>query len=917
MAFHPFNWFRKHQKVIFAALTILCMFVFIGQFGAGDAVSRILDWVGASRATGDVVATMYNKKVYEGDLARLERHRKAANAVLRVMLVMPVPGTKQSAHDAVCQALLKELSSPSATSPLLGLDKIVQAAQMRTGERILDAFRGMPQQNHERMASFLRMQIQEDLSNVERKAALEAVTKDPDALNKLQRLARILGYQIWFLDSLFEPSGRTNQAPLIFGGGVKPEDLLDFRLWLHEADRLKINLTEEDVKKEVVADAAGAELFDANHTFTSDPLVVGFVRQNRELQIQSTAELLEAVRNEYRVAMAQGILLGNEPGLRAYRTRMGTASSPALATPDEFLNFVREQRTNLRVQFLPISAASYLPQVTEKPSASELKSRFDRFKDQEPSLISREPGFKEPRRIVVDVLAGSPQDPYYRDLARQSVKDLLTLSQPRNRLATALAAVTNPSYGRLVTVFDPLRHEYEEDQSKNHVGWFDDPREIGLTRDKRMGGFHYTSALKPAGLASLFGSLSGGSGLNAASSLALNAGVVEARTSLHFNLTMLLGLADPLHVLGAFSQLAVALPPPTPESLMLPQIVANFEERLAEGELNSNLSKVVQEVMKFRGKRGSEARKTANEEIAKLAKKYHLRQSGMPGPLTFDGLTTALKKKEKLGLDGVREAILSSFQGRTQRLEAVSATLFATFGSFEPRQQFAPEPSKEVFVWWRSEDLEPRARKFSEVEDQVVLAWRMERARQLARQKAEQLEDEINKGKLDVAAAQKVLATQKQGTLFELDNVAQLVPPREVLAARATEYRAYQVPEEKMDHLEFPPLDLAKQLMVLKRPGQATVITDMPAKTFYVAVLLERSVPTIEDFKAIYAKTPTSDTLYERFLAQRRQEYRKTVLEQLRREAVGRDDKKLDRDGRFKLSDAITKRESAARVEDE
>ena len=35
MAFNPFHSFRKHQKVIFAVMTIICMFVFVLQFGRG------------------------------------------------------------------------------------------------------------------------------------------------------------------------------------------------------------------------------------------------------------------------------------------------------------------------------------------------------------------------------------------------------------------------------------------------------------------------------------------------------------------------------------------------------------------------------------------------------------------------------------------------------------------------------------------------------------------------------------------------------------------------------------------------------------------------------------------------------------------------------------------------------------------
>ncbi len=68
MAFNPFHSFRKHQKAIFAVLTIMCMLVFVLQFGRGDMFERMAGLFGSSRGKGDVVATLYGKKVTTGEL---------------------------------------------------------------------------------------------------------------------------------------------------------------------------------------------------------------------------------------------------------------------------------------------------------------------------------------------------------------------------------------------------------------------------------------------------------------------------------------------------------------------------------------------------------------------------------------------------------------------------------------------------------------------------------------------------------------------------------------------------------------------------------------------------------------------------------------------------------------------------------
>src|SRR5260370_23645614 len=79
MAFNPFHGFRKHQKTFFAIMVIVCMFVFILQFGAGDAFTRALSWFGAGRGKGTVVATLNGTKVYETDLSQLNRQRSFAS----------------------------------------------------------------------------------------------------------------------------------------------------------------------------------------------------------------------------------------------------------------------------------------------------------------------------------------------------------------------------------------------------------------------------------------------------------------------------------------------------------------------------------------------------------------------------------------------------------------------------------------------------------------------------------------------------------------------------------------------------------------------------------------------------------------------------------------------------------------------
>src|SRR5262249_18129056 len=81
MAFNPFHGFRKHSKVIFAILTIICMITFILSFGRGDFFEWLVGLIGAGKK-GDVVTTLYDKKVYGREVQNRQIDREIAKDFL-------------------------------------------------------------------------------------------------------------------------------------------------------------------------------------------------------------------------------------------------------------------------------------------------------------------------------------------------------------------------------------------------------------------------------------------------------------------------------------------------------------------------------------------------------------------------------------------------------------------------------------------------------------------------------------------------------------------------------------------------------------------------------------------------------------------------------------------------------------------
>jgi hypothetical protein len=947
MAFNPFTWFRKHQKMLIAVTTIFVMFIFILQFGQGDAFQRMLGVFGAARAQGQVVTTLNGSKIREGDLDNVRRRRKlASNFMFR------------QAWDSVPRLLMDllntDLKTEAKDSPLIGLKALVERAQRRGNIPLRDMEQFLGRLPPQFLRQFVVEQTQRELAAINSDLQLlddlarkPEVRKDPENLRLLDKIGTALGFQSWawqHIDAarnLGLTFGQAMPEDLYFGGGYKRiDDLLDFLVWKHQADRLGITLTDKDVMKEINRDAAGQQLFDPDTRFERAKKVDDFLHREKE----TPRELLDALRDEFRASMAQGMLVGVEPGVREYRRLFGAATSPAVGTPGEFYNFYRDQRTTVSVRMLAVPVEKFLDQVKDKPTESELRARFGTFKDKEPSPFSRDPGFKEPRRILVEAVAGSPWDPFYRDQARKQVEAWKRYSDSAvlavNRFGAGFHLLPGAPFAGTVLsrlmplAFDPLGQPYEDYLKKWKEGFgepslLQEPWLSPLTDDrtdleKRAGRFHLSSLITPmntaavpdarlgaANVAAALGVLSGWAGRAAAPLASLNslyatATYYEVRTSLRLVLSQppAVALGNPL---GA-AAMAVRLQPDVPTRQQLePMLLASLQDSLAGSLLEQNLSTIRTELQKFRGKpRGGD------EYVKKAAKEYHLTFQSMREPLPLETMVEKVEKKQDLGIGALLDA-LKEGQGPRSRPQVYVEQLFVqpmgqSPGAYQAQQIPATEKRKQEVLWWRSEDLPARQRTFEQARELVVRAWKLDRARELARERAYQIEAEINKQKRSPADAVRFLREQEAGLgpLFELEGVAPLVvPQREVHMAVRGDYFNYRVPEDKLTLMPYPPQDLARQLLTLEEKGRATVVADQPARTFYVAVLEARDEPNARAFAELYARTPRYDTLYNLFLRERTEDYRRGVLEQLRREAG-----KVDKQGRFEVPAEIRKRDA-------
>ncbi|MFQ3652053.1 MAG: hypothetical protein SNJ75_17175, partial [Gemmataceae bacterium] len=465
MAYNPFTWFRKNQKALFAVLTIIIMFVFTASFGAGDVMHYINFWFATGRSSGPEVTPLGNRTVYASDVERVANQRELANRFLLMQL--------QSEQQAATDKLLNQLQKLDEGSPLLGLRMVL--------DELLIVQRGM--QNLQRMAMmgqlnqqlllFQRNQMLETLFRLMRDpstglpavAAREGVKENREYLELVMQAGALLGIETWML-------ARSSADAFLLGGDRSPESTLDFLLWQQQADRLGITLTDEDLAKQINRDLGGVEIFEPGTAMNKNKRVLQFIGGNQNREVLKPSELIDALREEYRVAMAQSLLLGFEPGIRVWRSVLHGGANPTTGTPDEFLHFVRSYRTTLRVQVMPVSVEPFVSKITQQPTQVELERLFTRYREQEPDPARRTPGFKLPRRVRAQYVIGSVQTPAFRDDGQTWAIYLLELSEPYRRAKMILlsgclsplgAGPLGPTLALLQPLLnDPVQQEYRQ-----------------------------------------------------------------------------------------------------------------------------------------------------------------------------------------------------------------------------------------------------------------------------------------------------------------------------------------------------------------------------------------------------------------------------------------------------------------------
>lgn len=223
------------------------------------------------------------------------------------------------------------------------------------------------------------------------------------------------------------------RRPRYFGTSAKLDDLVDFQIWLKEADRLGIHLTDQIVQEMIFH-----EMFSFGVTREgSHVAITGFGPREatllyydlrRDHYYASDTMVLRGIGNEFRVRIAQIALL--TMNFRP-QTAMGLKFDAGhdvreFLTPAMLWDIFRVQRAEASVGLLPISVenASILKEI-KPPTPDELKALFEgkdaegrAYRSRKFDPTSDTPGFEIPKKVRAEIITGDPNSRRNRNVAK-------------------------------------------------------------------------------------------------------------------------------------------------------------------------------------------------------------------------------------------------------------------------------------------------------------------------------------------------------------------------------------------------------------------------------------------------------------------------------------------------------------------
>jgi hypothetical protein len=778
-----------------------------------------------SRSPGEPVAEINGKKVSDREMAEVRQRRKLADDFMAA---------------AFAQALSKEYKSLLGQFGKFHKSLVENAIQRAAG----------------------------DLSELDRQLTLlrEQLKSTADSGKLIAHLPKIReNYRDQIIGLL------KNKGFKFFAGSDSDEGLFEFLLWRAEADRLGIQLTDDAVKEEFKKATRDNLSYD-----DATEIQQGLLRNT-----QARPEwILDGLKDEFRVRLAQTWHLGYRPGV---------FSEPAVAvTPDQFWQFYQRERSEMRVDVLPVDADSkyFLKQVKD-PSTAELKKFFDTYKGELKDPASPNAGLKKPARIQLEVIRADPETPYYKTMAlvslfasRASAPEVWLsrlLDEYENRKDNPKYNYELPRLGEIPDVMKAMPYYLCKPEERTGKG----PEKAVVTL---VGQILATGATQGHtwGFPSAYALTASAPGL---------AFVREYNERALFYASLSQGLASVAQWEDADRKDYLPL------EIVQDQIVAEILKKAAADKAQADIEALVNELEKYKPRpletRRPWVQKILTDAFAKYSLKFQNLEelcSGWEAVNDFfldsSGLvkvTTGLLDEYQIARSGKLAPLKAAFLSQYQEKDKVRMAREFPREFFKRKDDlFNPQQlieRKATANWWETgnekrylyvkiqEEPSVVPTSLAEVRDEAIRQWKLKKARDLARAEAKAIAADLAKQKSEDDRDRKLkdYALKLGQELKTLDPVAPIIKPGPaprdprlppwMPQPPQKPYKKYKIPE---DLFEYPRTEeWTKKVLKMEKPGEEVqILKNQPELIFYVAAQVSKPEASFYYFRLVYAQDP-------------------------------------------------------------
>lgn len=790
MATKAMSYFRKHQKVILACVTIGTMLVFI----VGDAVQTIAR--GGSQSSGVVG---WFKNLFGGS---------------KEDTLFRVAGTNYD------ETSIKDMQMKRA------LAQDIKKAVENEGASRFYVDLGFDPKDMQDQSKY--QQLQQKLTEMREKdpAIREAETTRGSAL-----------------------LNQVTPSISVFGASEPNDSLAEYLHMKAKANSLGITVTNAMIRDDLLKLGMGKLTIDE-----IAKLVRESARARGQLDMAKLDSVLSVLADEVRVGIAKQITGDDFSQFIAdyySRQQQPRSSSSQVTLADLWKEYV-QVKASLNVAILPLKVEDYLSRVAE-PTETEKLAYFDKYKREYPNPVKDTPGFKIPPLyriglILADLKTGAPADKYYRaqvegydriaplnalaELARayEVKKDTYRSFQPFVEFAT-----TKALNGPWVRVYS-WNSQYNQAQLANvlgrfalagsQVGTFNPGNVFALSLTGETVAPRQNDALNIAQTIA-----------NATSLTGLLQPVLNVRTGMQENYIPFNVVAPALVEQRIETKCRIYLANDLDE---ISRNLTSYAKKYSEWR-----SKVIRKVATsaIPPLYNDETKQTLQDFLTKFANVRGLTYKETPDLRSRNDLLTepgertlntfikplytalAERQSQRAFEDRLRNIIVKDELGGDK------PKLFeATNSDAEDRSR----RNKETVLHWIAEMTEPRVPTFKEAQATVTKAWKIEKARTDVEQEAEKIVKEVKAGPDNYRKLYDM-----KGIVIN-QTIARYSEPEIKSMADTPMYVTAVLPKV----LDNEPADLVDQCFdKLKKAGDAIVVADKSKTTFYVIYLDKRQEP--------------------------------------------------------------------------